>query len=62
MGFACPRLGTLKVPGAEQALTRLLASGSEPVQRAAWETARHFELASLVQKASKDAADGGLAR
>ena len=54
-GSAFPTLGTCRVPGAEQALTRLLASGSESVQRAAWETARHFELASLVQKASKDA-------
>ena len=57
-GLRLSKARSLKVPGAEQALTRLLASGSESVQRAAWETARHFELASLVQKASKDAITG----
>jgi putative heme-binding domain-containing protein len=45
----------LKVPGAEQALTKLLASGNESVQRAAWEVARYLELAGLVRQASKDA-------
>ena len=59
-GLRLSKARNLKVPGAEQALTRLLASGSDSVQRAAWETARHFELASLVQKASKDAATAEL--
>ena len=55
-GLRLSKARNLEVAGAEQALTRLLASGNDSAQRAAWETARHFELASLVQKASKDAA------
>jgi putative membrane-bound dehydrogenase-like protein len=46
----------LQVPGAETALAKLLTSGSEPVERAAWETSRYFELSSLVKKAAADAA------
>ena len=45
----------LRVPGAEQAFARLLASGSEPVQRAAWETSRYFELTALIRRVSQDA-------
>ncbi len=59
-GLRLSKARNLKVAGAEQALTRLLASGNDSVQRAAWETARHFELASLVQKASKEAATAEL--
>ena len=46
---------SLQVAGAEQAFARLLASGSEPVQRAAWEASRYFELTALIRQASHDA-------
>jgi hypothetical protein len=52
----------LQVPGAEQALTRLLASTSEPVQRAAWEASRYFELGALIHRASQDAVNSDLPR
>lgn len=54
-GLRLSKARNLKAPGAEQALTKLLASGNDSVQRAAWAAARHFELASLVRQASKDA-------
>jgi putative membrane-bound dehydrogenase-like protein len=54
-GLRLSNVRNLPVPGAEQVLTGLLASGNESVQRAAWETARYFELASLVRQASKEA-------
>jgi putative heme-binding domain-containing protein len=50
----------LKALGAEHALTQLLASGSEPVQRAAWEASRYFELTTLLQRAGKDAVSSDL--
>ena len=50
----------LKVPGAEQAFDRLLASGSDEAQRSAWEASRYFELTALVERARKDAASGDL--
>jgi HEAT repeat protein len=40
----------LRIPGADQSLERLLSSGSEPVQRAAWEASRYFELSILIQR------------
>src|SRR5262249_54221785 len=45
----------LKVRGAEQAFARLLASENDPLQQAAWEASRHFELASLIQRARDQA-------
>lgn len=51
----------LRVPGADRSLTPFLSFGSEPVQRAAWEASRHFELSSLIQRAQKDALSGDLA-
>jgi putative membrane-bound dehydrogenase-like protein len=45
----------LRVPGAEQAFSRLLSSASEPVQGAAWELSRYFELTALIQRAGQDA-------
>jgi putative membrane-bound dehydrogenase-like protein len=51
----------LRVPGADRSLARFLSSGSEPVQRAAWEAARHFELSSLIERARRDALSGELA-
>lgn len=45
----------LKVPGADQTFARLLSSGSETVQRAAWELSRYFELSALIRRAQQDA-------
>jgi putative membrane-bound dehydrogenase-like protein len=45
----------LRVPGAEVAFARLLSSGSDTVQQAAWETSRHFELTALIERARRDA-------
>jgi putative membrane-bound dehydrogenase-like protein len=50
----------LKTPGAEQAVMKVLASGTEPAQRAAWETSRYFELSAMLNRASKDAVAAGL--
>lgn len=46
---------SLKVPGAETALKKFLNSPSDEVTRAAWETARHFELRELIRQATADA-------
>lgn len=54
-GLRLTNARNMQVPGAEKALTALLVSGSEPVQRAAWEASRYFELAALIRQASKDA-------
>lgn len=59
-GLKLANARNLQVPGAERALTRLLASSSEPVQKAAWETSRYFELAGLWRRASQDAANASL--
>jgi putative heme-binding domain-containing protein len=63
-GLRLANVRNLKVPGAEPALMRFLTAGSEPVQRAAWETARYFELDALVRQASRDAvsADAAIPR
>jgi putative heme-binding domain-containing protein len=50
----------LKVPGAEPAFARLLASGSEAAQRDAWEASRYFELTALIQRACREAAASDL--
>src|SRR5581483_10795697 len=50
----------LEVPGAEQALTRLIDSGSEITRRAAWEVSQYFELNTLLHRAMKEAADRNL--
>ena len=59
-GLRLSNARNLQVPGAEQSLTRLLVSGSEPVQHAAWEASRYFELTTLVRQASKDATAANL--
>ena len=59
-GLRLSNARNLKVPGAEAALRKLLASGDESVQRSAWETARYLELAGLVNRASRDAVDVNL--
>ena len=45
----------LQVPGAEQAFGRLLSSGNDALEQAAWETSRYFELTSLIQRARNEA-------
>jgi putative membrane-bound dehydrogenase-like protein len=45
----------VQVPRAEAALTRLIEYGSEPVQRAAWEASRYFELKALLRRARGEA-------
>jgi len=50
----------LNVSGAEQAFARLLSSGNEALQRAAWDASRHFELTALIARASRDAAASDL--
>ena len=45
----------LRVPGADAVLSRYLQNGSEAVQTAAWEVARHLELNTLVERAAHDA-------
>jgi putative membrane-bound dehydrogenase-like protein len=54
-GLKLANARNLQVPGAEQAFTRLMRSGKEPVERAAWESSRYFELATLLRQASKEA-------
>jgi putative membrane-bound dehydrogenase-like protein len=54
-GLKLANVRNLQVPGAEQAFTRLMRSGKEPVERAAWESSRYFELAALLRQASKEA-------
>ncbi len=51
----------LQVAGADQAFARLLSSGNDAVERAAWEASRYFELATLLRQAGKDAEAPGLA-
>ncbi len=51
----------VQAPGAEAALLKLFDNPSEPVQKSAWEVARHFELRAVVAKAKTDAAAPGLA-
>ena len=51
---------SLRVPNAEKSLAPLLASSNEPVQRAAWETARYFELPGIVKKAMSEAESAAL--
>jgi putative heme-binding domain-containing protein len=45
----------LQVPQAEPVLAAMLTTGSDSVQQAAWETSRHFELATLVKRAAAEA-------
>ncbi|MEX2262443.1 MAG: PVC-type heme-binding CxxCH protein [Bryobacteraceae bacterium] len=59
-GFRLGAAKALTAPGAEAALARFLNSASQPVQNAAWEAARFFELRELVQKAAGDARNTGL--
>jgi putative heme-binding domain-containing protein len=50
----------LQVPQAEPVLARMLTTGGEPVQRAAWEASRYFELSALVKRAAAEAVNESL--
>jgi putative heme-binding domain-containing protein len=54
-GMSVAGVSELRVPGADATLNRYLQSGSEAVQTAAWEVARHLELNALVDRAVRDA-------
>ncbi|MCI0421951.1 MAG: c-type cytochrome [Acidobacteria bacterium] len=54
-GLKLAGVKNLNVPGAEASLSKFLKSASEPVQAAAWETARYLELRGLMQKALTEA-------
>ena len=54
-GMRLAEVSKLRVPGANAVLTRYLQTGSEAVQTAAWEVARHLELDALVERAARDA-------
>ena len=54
-GLRLAEVSKLRVPGADVVLTRYLQTGSEVVQTAAWEVARHLELDALVERAARDA-------
>ncbi len=59
-GLRLANVSKLQVAGAEASLLPFLNSEQEDTQRAAWETARFFELRQLVQKALADAQNAGL--
>jgi putative heme-binding domain-containing protein len=59
-GLKLASVSKLQVAGAEASLLPFLNSGDEAVQKAAWETARFFELRQLVQKALADAQNASL--
>lgn len=59
-GLKLADVKNLRVATAEPVLMTLLSNESEAVQKAAWETARFFELKGLVQKALADAQDTSL--
>ena len=59
-GLRLVRARNLQVPGADQTFARLLASNSEAVQRAAWESSRHFVLGALMRQARQDALSADL--
>jgi putative membrane-bound dehydrogenase-like protein len=54
-GMGVAGVSELRVGGADAALNRYLQSGSEAVQTAAWEVARHLELNALVDRAAREA-------
>ncbi|HXB73112.1 MAG TPA: PVC-type heme-binding CxxCH protein [Candidatus Acidoferrales bacterium] len=54
-GMSVAGVSELRVPGADATLNGYLQSGSEAVQTAAWEVARHLELNALVDRAARDA-------
>src|SRR5215468_8563434 len=59
-GLSLANVSNLLVAGAEASLLPFLTSNNEAAQKAAWETARFFEMRQLVQKAIADAQNAGL--
>ncbi|MBS1787004.1 MAG: c-type cytochrome [Acidobacteria bacterium] len=59
-GLKLADVKNLRVAGAEAILMKLLSSDDEALQKAAWETARFFELKGLVKKAMADAQNASL--
>jgi len=59
-GLKLANAGKLRIAGAEASLLPFLNSGNEAVHKAAWETARFFELRALIQKALADAQNASL--
>lgn len=59
-GLKLANAHNLNVPGAEQAITPLLKSTNQPVQTAAWEAARYFDMESVIRQATKDAVTPGV--
>ncbi|MEP7343436.1 MAG: HEAT repeat domain-containing protein, partial [Acidobacteriota bacterium] len=59
-GLKLADVKNLRVADAEAVLSGLLASDNEALQKAAWETARYFELKGLMQKALADAQNASL--
>ncbi len=59
-GLKLANVSKLPAAGAESALLPFLNSDNEAVQKAAWDTARFFELRQLVQKAVADSQNASL--
>ncbi len=59
-GLKLADVKNLRVANAEAALLALLSNETETVQKAAWETARFFELKGLVQKALAESQNAAL--
>jgi putative membrane-bound dehydrogenase-like protein len=59
-GLKLANAHNLNVPGAEQAISPLLKSTNQPVQTAAWEAARYFDIESVIRQATKDAVTPGV--
>src|SRR5262245_3671739 len=59
-GLQLANAGNLRAPGAEASLLPFLTSNNEAAQKAAWETARFFEMRQLVQKAMADSQNANL--
>lgn len=59
-GLKLADVKNLRVANAETALLALLSNENEAVQKAAWETARFFELKGLVQKALAESQNSAL--
>ncbi|MDQ3013219.1 MAG: HEAT repeat domain-containing protein, partial [Acidobacteriota bacterium] len=59
-GLKLADVKNLRVANAESVLSSLLGNDNEALQKAAWETARYFELKGLVKKALADAQNASL--
>lgn len=59
-GLSMARVRGLKIPLAERLLSQALTNSSEGLQAAARELARHFELATFLAKAEKEALDNSV--